>query len=127
MFLRDCVESYEQLEVALLLRAERDHPWTEEALSGRLGLSALLVAEALAGLQWAGLVDVRVVGIEKQYGYRLQSESVEAMIGRLAQMYREHPMPVIKLMTANAIQRVRTAALRTFADAFILRKDKNGS
>ena len=56
--------------------------------------------------------------------YRVQSEEAEATIERLARAYKDQPMPVIKLMSANAIERVRTAALRTFADAFLIRKDK---
>ena len=125
LLLRDHIESYEQLELLLLLRAERGHSWTEEALNTRLGISAWLISDAFTKLQSAGFVDVHVEGIEKQYAYRLQSESVEATISQLAQAYREHPMPVIKLMSANAIERVRTAALSTFADAFILRTDKH--
>jgi len=74
----------------------------------------------------ASFVKSRAQGAEKQHAYVCQSEAVEATIDRLAAAYRENPIPIIKLMSANAIERLRTAALRTFADAFILRKDKNG-
>lgn len=122
--LRDHVESYEQLELLILLRAEPDHPWTVEALSARLRVPASLVLLALDTLQTAGFVSSRPLGAEKQYARLAQSNNVEATLERLVQAYREHPIPVLKQMSANAIERVRTAALRTFADAFILRKDK---
>jgi hypothetical protein len=126
LFLRDHIESYEQLEMLLLLRAQGGSAWSEEALGARLGISAWLTSEALAELLSAGFVDARMdSGGQKQHTYRPQSESVEATIDGLQRAYRERPMLIIEVMNANAIERVRTAALRTFADAFILRKDKN--
>jgi len=122
--LRDHIESFEQLELLLLLRAGLDHPWTVEALSARLRIPASLVLLALDELQTAGFVTARALGAEKQYTYVAQGSHVEATLERLARAYHEHPIPILKQMSANAIQRVRTAALRTFSDAFILRKDK---
>ena len=121
--LRDYIESYEQLELLLLLRTELD-PWTVEALSARLRIPASLVLLALDGLQRIGFVAARPLGAEKQYAYIAQNSGGEATLERLVQAYREHPIPILKQMSANAIEGVRTAALRAFADAFILRKDK---
>lgn len=100
-------------------------PVSETALVGRLGISASLVSAALAGLEAAGLLQMRVQGSEKSYAYITQSDSLEATIARVADAYRDDPIPIIKLMSANAIERLRKAALRTFADAFLLRRDKN--
>lgn len=123
--LRDHIESYEQLELLLLLRAERDHRWTEEALSARLRISSSLLAVALERLKSASFLEEWLDNAEKRYTYIAQSDPIETTLGRLVQAYREHPIPIVKLMSANAIERVRTAALHTFADAFIIRKDKN--
>jgi DNA-binding MarR family transcriptional regulator len=125
ILLHDHIESYEQLELLLLLRARSDPAPTGETLTARLGIPASLVTAALDGLESAGFVEARTQGIEKRYVYVIQSDNVEATISRLADAYRENPIPIVKLMSANAIQRLRTSALRTFADAFILRKDKN--
>ena len=123
-FLHDHIESYEQLELLLLLRNEQQVSWTEEGLSRRLRIPASLIGAALAHLEHAGYVSITTPDAEKRYSYLAQNDELEATMARLAQTYREQPMPIIKLMSANAIERVRTAALRTFADAFILRKDK---
>ena len=122
--LRDHIASYEQLELLLLLRAELEHAWTAEALSARLRIPASLALLALDELQTDGLVGARGRGREKQYAYLTQSNHVEAALEHLVTAYREHPIPILRQMSANAIERVRTAALRTFSDAFILRKDK---
>ncbi len=123
--LRDHIESYEQLELLLLLRADRGCLWTEEDICARLKLAGTLVSGALQGLQSMGFAEVRPQSAAKRYIYRVQADDLEATIERLAQAYRQQPIPIVKLMSANAIERLRTAALRTFADAFILKKDKN--
>lgn len=125
ILLRDHIESYEQLELLLLMRADRATTWTEEALSARLHLASSLVGAALERLKAAGFLEEHRHGSERRYAYLGQSDTLEATINRLAAAYREYPIPIIKLMSANAIERLRTSALRTFADAFILKKDKD--
>lgn len=119
--MHDHIESYEQLELLLLLRNEPDAYWTEEALSVRLSIPSSLVSPALEELQTAGFILGNRQGSDKRYRDVAQRESLEATIGRLADKYREQPMPIIKVMSANAIDRVRTAALRTFASCCSLR------
>lgn len=125
-FLRDHIESYEQLELLLIMRSDTGPSWTEETLGARLRITSAPVRAALDRLESAGFAEARVQAGEKHYAYLCQSDNVEATISRLAAAYREYPIPIIKVMSANAIERLRTAALRTFADAFIVRKDKNG-
>lgn len=125
ILLRDHIESYEQLEMLLLMRSDTVASWTEEMLGERLRMTLSLVQAALAGLKLAGFVEARAHGSAQRYSYLGQSANVETTISRLAAAYRENPIPIIKLMSANSLERLRTAALRTFADAFILRKDKN--
>ena len=123
--LRDHIGSYEQLELLLVLRANSDTCWTREALGARLRIPEALVIEALTALGSAGFVGSLTQDGRKGYAYRIHRAEVEATVARLARAYKDQPMSVIKLMSANAIERVRTAALRTFAEAFILRKDKD--
>ena len=124
MLLHDHIESYEQLEMLLLMRGDKVASWTEETLCERLRSAVSLVQAALERLKSAGLVEARAHEGAKHYSYLCQSDDVEATISRLAAAYRENPIPIIKIMSANSLERLRTAALRTFADAFILRKDK---
>jgi predicted transcriptional regulator len=125
ILLRDHIESYEQLELLLLIRADSGACWTAETLSTRLHIPASLLQAALDGLESAGFLQVQQQSGAKRHAYLCQSDTVEATIDRLAAAYRENPIPIIKLMSANAIERLRTSALRTFADAFILKKDKD--
>ena len=59
---------------------------------------------------------------EPRFAYRPASSAMDAAAGRLEREYAERPVRIIQLMSTNAIDRVRTAALHTFADAFVLKK-----
>lgn len=118
------IESYEQLETLLLLRRERHEEWTAERLAARLHVGIELVERALADLRASGLVTATGAG-SARFVYSPASSGLDTAAGRLDREYAERPLLVIRLMSANSLQRLRTAALHTFADAFVLKKDKN--
>src|SRR5690348_5512831 len=120
-FLCEHILSYEQLELLLVMRAEQGAYWTQDMLCARLSLTASLVGAALEGLKSERLIQARECTRGKDYRYLCQSDDIEVAIARLAAAYRENPVPIVKLMSASAIERLRTAALRAFSDAFILR------
>jgi hypothetical protein len=47
------------------------------------------------------------------------------LFDRIAVMYRQNSLQLIELMTKNAIDRMRSAALRTFADSFRIRGSRD--
>lgn len=124
VLLHEHIESYEQLEVLLLLRRERYEEWTVDGLATRLHVHAELVGSALEGLRAGGLVAATAPASAPRFAYRPASSELDTAAGRLDREYAERPIRIIQLMSANAIDRVRTAALHTFADAFVLKRDK---
>jgi hypothetical protein len=123
--LHEHIESYEHLETLLLLRRERYEQWTTEGLAARLRVRPELNEAALASLKASGLVEATDAA-PTRFAYRPASSGIDAAVGRLAHEYAERPILIIQLMSANAIERLRTAALHTFADAFVLhKKDKD--
>jgi DNA-binding IclR family transcriptional regulator len=122
-FLRENIESYEELEVLLLLQRESVGPWNARALAARLHLPAPLLHEALGALRSRKLVDRWFDGTEECY--RLAADmAANETLASLATLYASHAVEIIKLMSTHSIERIRTAALRSFADAFVFRKDK---
>lgn len=119
--LNEHIESYEQLETLLLLRRERYEEWTVEGLAARLHVHTELVETALAGLKVSGLVEATAT-TPPRFAYRPTSSRLDAASGRLEREYAERPILVIQRMSANSIERLRTATLHTFADAFVLKK-----
>lgn len=124
--LHEHIESYEQLEVLLLLLRERDGEWTMASLSARLHVREELIGSALEGLRAGGLVVVAGTTPAPRFAYRPATSRLDTAAGRLEREYAERPIRIIKHMSANAIERVRTAALHTFADAFVLKKKDGG-
>jgi predicted ArsR family transcriptional regulator len=121
--LQEHIESYEQLELLLLLRRERYEEWTIAGLATRLHVREELIRAALERLKAAGLVATAgATPAAPRFAYRPASSGLDAAAGRLDREYEERPIRIIQLMSANAIDRVRTAALHTFADAFVLQK-----
>jgi predicted transcriptional regulator len=124
--LSERIESYEQLEILLALESARGTERTSEELSATLRIGSALVEPALRSLESRGLIGRRsTTEHEPHYLYMPATSALDGAVRALARAYAEQPIPVIKLMSENAIQRVRTGAVRAFADAFILRKDKN--
>ncbi len=120
--LRDHIESFEQLEILLLLHRRRGDTWTPDSVARALSMNMDPddAATALEDLCRSSLVDVRVDGAGRSYRYRQGAPNLEATIHALSEGYEEHRLEVIKLMNKNAIERVRTSAMRTFADAFFV-------
>jgi predicted ArsR family transcriptional regulator len=125
-FLREHIETYEELQVLLLLHNETLSPWTADLLGERLGIAGDALSEPLGALQNRHLVESSTVGAEERYQLSAEVAGSE-LLGRLATLYASHTIGIIKVMNSNSIDRIRTAALRSFADAFLFRKDgKNG-
>lgn len=122
-FLRDYIDSFESLEVLLLLRRERT-ACTAEELCRRLKTRAPLIDDALTSLVRTRLVntDQNVLTL---YTYADEDSARDAIVGSLERIYRDEPIQIIQLMSTNAIERLRTSTIRAFADAFVVRKDKD--
>lgn len=118
--LRTHVETYEQLEVLLVLHAAPDRAWRADALATELGARPELVATALAGLAASGLVAAAGTGLRTEYRYAPAAAADAAAVEALVQVHAAQRLELVKTMSANAIERVRAAAARTFADAFLL-------
>lgn len=124
-FLRHHIFSCEQLETLLLVRDRRDDAWTDAATVGReLAISTRAAEEALDQLCRGNLLDIRVGEHSVIFRYSPGTAELESLVDRLALVYREKRLQIIGLIDRNAVDRVSTAAIRTFADAFLLRRRK---
>jgi predicted ArsR family transcriptional regulator len=117
-FLAEHISSVAQLEVLLLLRGDRQRQWTAEEVGKALYTTPEMVTGQLEELRARGLVTTSG-GSEVRYVYRPASADLEARADRLEQTYRERRVAVITAIYSQPLDKVRT-----FADAFRLRKDK---
>ena len=117
--LRDYVGSLEELLALLFLYKGSGRGWTVQETAEAVGVPVDEARQALANLRAGGLI----VGGENVFEYR--SEASTATVELLARAYEENQVGVMMLLTANAVERIRTGALRAFADAFVIKGRKN--
>jgi hypothetical protein len=118
--LHDRVSSFEELEVLLLIRGNPSRAWSVEAITLSLNLGADEADAALTKLVVLGLMRREESGLFYSPG------EYSATIDRLARAYEENRMQLMKQMTDNAIERLRTGAARAFARAFVIRRGGKG-
>jgi hypothetical protein len=119
--IQERIHSIEALEVVLALRERRERVVTAGDLSASLRISASSVESALSELCEGGLVACE----RGTARYQPSSGELESAVEALVQAYEHHRVEILVLISKNAIGRVRNDALRTFAEAFRVRKGKD--
>jgi hypothetical protein len=119
-FITTHIDSLEKLEVLLLLRARADREWTAAAVS-----LELRITESSAALRLADLASRRLLVVDgatpPAYRYSpADSEDVQA-VTELAAAYGAKRVSVISFIFSRPLDKVRG-----FAEAFVLKKDKDG-
>ncbi len=121
--LEEHIETYEQLETLLLLRAHPGEWWTPESVGARLGISVGAAARALDEIYGSAFLTSQAVEDGRRFMYG-PAPVAAASIDRLKVAYDERRIEIMKIMNESAIARLRTAAIRAFADAFLLGSKK---
>ena len=123
-FLFDQIQTHEELEVVVLLARGGTQGRSEAAIVEELKIVASLVSDALKALRKRDIVDSLTEDAKTYWHVRPDRE---AKLRELVALYDSQRLEIVMLMSANAIERVRTGAMRTFADCFFLgRKRDNG-
>lgn len=122
-FLLEHVESFEQLELLLSFCREPDRERSAADLAQSLRIPVELATEALAALCRRGLLAVRGTP-PGSFCYQPRETRLDELSRRLMQGYETHRLEVMRVMSANAMARVRGSALRAFTGSFLLRKEK---
>jgi DNA-binding IclR family transcriptional regulator len=120
--LRERVASLEGLEVVLLLRRDPDRSWPADELAERLSIPESLLDPVLVELAQQGLLATS----DQRWRYAPASAELAASIDRLALLYDERRLEVMRLLSAHALERIRNSAARAFADAFVIKRKKDG-
>lgn len=116
-FIDRTITSIDQLEILLLLRAQRDRTWTGNQVSDELRSHPTAAAERLESLATAGLIESDG---QTPAGYRFRPASPEMgrLVDGLDQSYRAYRLRVIERVFK------KPDSFQSFADAFRIRKDK---
>lgn len=118
-FLRDHITSVMQLEVLLALRSRPDETVDPTQLSRELGGSVDSAIGCLLDLERSGLVQRSDDPGELCYRYAPRDAALDARTDAVAEAYAKRKVAVV-----TAIFTEPADDLRSFSDAFRIRKDK---
>jgi hypothetical protein len=123
--LPESVHTFEELEALAFLYGGRGTAWPESAVAEALKIPVEAAREALLALESRGLAASGHT--ERRYRYSTATTELEAAVGALVRAYHDNRLGIVKLMSDNAIHRMRTGAIRAFSDAFLIgRKKRDG-
>ena len=114
-FIASCINSVEQVEILLTLRADRSRRWTVEELKRGLHSSTHSVQLRLQGLVACGLV----AGEGNLYTYAA-SKQIDELVRRFVELYAHRRTAVIEQIFSKAAN-----PMQSFADSFLLRKQSD--
>jgi hypothetical protein len=114
----DSIDSVEQLQVLLLLLEQPKRVWLVPDITAELRSSDGSIEKRLSDLYGRRILR-REPGDELRHTYLPFSPEIDPVIRRLAEVYRQRPNRVIDLIYSRPNE-----ALRAFADAFKIKKDR---
>jgi hypothetical protein len=115
-FIRERLPSSEQIDIVLLLRADRERAWSAPEVAQQLATPPESTAMRLFLLASNGVVAFDGAGGIPRYRHTSNAES-DALITELAAVYETTPGDVYDIVGAPSRD-----PLRSFADAFKLKK-----
>jgi hypothetical protein len=116
-FIARRIESAELLETLLLVHSEPEREWSPEEVARSIYTVPASATRRLEQLVAMGLA--RSNGAPNpRYQFAPENEEARAEVEALAEAYRQHRVAVINLIYAQPVD-----PLRSFADAFKLRRD----
>jgi hypothetical protein len=116
-FIADYIDSVAQLEALFLLRDEPSKVWTADEAGKALYAAADVTAMLLEDLRSKKLLARGPA--ENSFVYRPDAAEASRLVDQLAELYRERRVAVITDIYTKPIDKIRS-----FADAFRLRKEK---
>lgn len=117
-FITDHIESVMQLEVLLLVAAQPGRVWTSNELAQELRIDEAWVDGQLRAMATSGLVSMEEAS-PPRFRYDPRTAELGQAVAELAQAYADRRVTVIGMIFSKPVDK-----LRTFADAFRIRKDK---
>ncbi|MET0342280.1 MAG: hypothetical protein ABW252_14850 [Polyangiales bacterium] len=119
--LRERVHAFEHLEILLRMKAEAPGALGVDALTSALRIPESLVEPALVHL---AVEELLVATAPRTYRYAPASASLDEAVSALAVCYADSRVELFRLISSNAIERLRSGSLKIFAEAFRLRRKK---
>lgn len=106
----------DHVELLMLLRGDREGSFSLAELAGHMRKPDQLVEMCLGALMSAGLAAQLS---DKTYRYAVREDTLDGTAEAVVKLYNERPVTLVRLLYERP-----PTAVNTFADAFMLRKEK---
>ena len=116
-FIYQYVASVEQLEVLLLMRRVPGRSWSAQDVARELYSHPTSIDGRFQSLLAAGLLRETAPGA---FQYAPRSAELDAIVGRVDEMYGERRVAVISVIASRSV-----ANVKAFSDAFRIRKKED--
>jgi hypothetical protein len=115
-FIAGCIDTAEELDLLLLLHRTPERAWDAESAAQAVYSVPASTGDRLATLAGKGLLAAEP-GPPPSFRYTPRTPELAAQVSALAAVYRLHRVAIVNLIYAT-----REDPLRSFADAFRLKK-----
>lgn len=117
--LRERIDNFEQLATLISLSREPERLWTDTDVARSIGVATDVAASSLEHLASNGIIEAVTA---RTFRYLPNAPGADALV----RAYHTETVLVMKQMNQNSIDRVKGGAARTFAEAFLLGRKKDG-
>jgi hypothetical protein len=117
-FIRRFIHSVYEVEILMILREDPKKEWDATEVSQVLHIQRDAIGARLKDLVTAGLLTGNVVNGETHYHYHPATAELARTAEELAHAYTNYRLNVINLIASQPLENIRT-----FADAFRIRKE----
>jgi hypothetical protein len=119
-FVTEHIRTLSELQLLMLLIQSSDRWWDAGSLAHESGLTIRDASKALDHFGSHNLLDIRITG-DVRYQYRPGTKELRDGAEACAAAYRSQPLGLARLVTGPS-----AASVRDFADAFRVRRQRNG-
>lgn len=117
-FVQSYLSSIEEMELLALMQSRPGFAWSVEGLARELGSTKESITGRLTGFIALRIVEMRLEGTGQVFVYTPADPDLATLLRDVVQTYRERRIAMTTLIYERP-----TTPLRSFADAFRLRKD----
>ncbi len=116
-FIRNVIDSFEHMEILLLLHSNPAQEWTAQEVCNRLRNDYGSAVNRLADLASKGLLKIRCDS-ENHFQFSPKNDMMQRTVDGLAKAYLERRVTIINLIFSKPHNKIQI-----FANAFKIRKD----